>query len=221
MQVLKTDDFPWGCSNPLKCLGTLSYTSLNKSYFHPDVRSHHLHSFLFLTKSLELASPLQTFWIVLGGNIPQLGRDYKPVPHLYIHGARGTTASTPSLCSLQMGPLSMNAYLQYQAAAGANEKTGSIQQCFECGTHIIIDSAVIQWTCHNDDFYHVLTTADKGVHCGCVNHQFHLILRRRIQYLTISLSDNVTTRFYSRNLFQAILCAHWSFIAPREEMLDL
>lgn len=38
MQALKMDDFPGGCTNPLKCHGTLSRTSLNKSYFYPGVK---------------------------------------------------------------------------------------------------------------------------------------------------------------------------------------
>lgn len=38
IQELKMDDFPGGCTNPLKCHGTLSCTSLNKSYFYPGVR---------------------------------------------------------------------------------------------------------------------------------------------------------------------------------------
>lgn len=38
MQALKMDDFPGGCTNPLKCHGTLSRTLLNKSYFYPGVK---------------------------------------------------------------------------------------------------------------------------------------------------------------------------------------
>lgn len=60
MQELKMDDFPGGYTNPLKCHGTLSCTSLNKSYLYPGVRSHYLHAFLQLPKLLELASLLKT-----------------------------------------------------------------------------------------------------------------------------------------------------------------
>lgn len=70
MQELKMDDFPGGCTNPLKCHGTLSCTSLNKSYFYPDVRSHYLRAFLQLPKLLELALLLKPSSTVLGGNIP-------------------------------------------------------------------------------------------------------------------------------------------------------
>ena len=70
MQELKMDDFPGGCTNPLKCHGTLSCTSLNKSYFYPGVRSHYLHAFLQLPKLLELALLLKTLSTVLVGNLP-------------------------------------------------------------------------------------------------------------------------------------------------------
>lgn len=52
MQELKMEDFPGGCTNPLKCHGTLSRTSLNKSYFYLGVRSHYLYAFLQLPKLL-------------------------------------------------------------------------------------------------------------------------------------------------------------------------
>lgn len=70
MQELKMDDFPGGCTNPLKCHGTLSCTSLNKSYFYPDVRSHYLQAFLQLPTLLELALLLKPSSTVLGGNAP-------------------------------------------------------------------------------------------------------------------------------------------------------
>lgn len=70
MQELKMDDFPGGCTNPLKCHGTLSCTSLNKSYFYPGVRSHYLHALLRLPKLLELALLLKTLSTVLGENLP-------------------------------------------------------------------------------------------------------------------------------------------------------
>lgn len=54
MQELKMDDFPGGCSNPLNYHGTLSCTSLNKSYFYPGLRSHYLHAFTPLPKLLEV-----------------------------------------------------------------------------------------------------------------------------------------------------------------------
>lgn len=55
MHELKMDDFPEGCTNPLKCHGTLSWASLNKSHFHPGIRSHHLHLVLLPPEIFELA----------------------------------------------------------------------------------------------------------------------------------------------------------------------
>lgn len=51
MQALKMDDFPGGCTNPLKCHGTLSRTSLNKSYFYPGVK---VTLFTFISASAKI-----------------------------------------------------------------------------------------------------------------------------------------------------------------------
>lgn len=52
------------CTNPLKCYGTLSCTSLNKSYFYPSVGSHYLRVgiffFLFwMPKLIQVGSTLE------------------------------------------------------------------------------------------------------------------------------------------------------------------
>ncbi len=87
MQELKMDDFPGGCTNPLKCHGTLSCTSLNKSYFYPGVRSHYLHAFLPLPTLLELALPLKTLQIFLDGNLPWLGIQNESITRLQMQSA--------------------------------------------------------------------------------------------------------------------------------------
>lgn len=63
-----------GCTNPLKCHGTLSCTSLNKSYFYPGVGSHYLHAFLHLPKLFKLAillkNMIKPFFGEGGKNLP-------------------------------------------------------------------------------------------------------------------------------------------------------
>lgn len=103
-----------GCTNPLKCHGTLSCTSLNKSYFYPGVGSHYLHAFLHLPKLFKLAillkNMIESFLRWEGKNLPSKWALIINSLHIYKGSAlaeqRRTSASSLSSANASRSVLS-------------------------------------------------------------------------------------------------------------------